>query len=208
MQGFQKAALKKIAIAFSIPVVSFLLVFSLIWCFYLYCGYRLQPSEPDEFPQTLKDLGVALEIEPGPNETKTYALSRDDATVSWVRSFDLINAWGPTFVAADIDGDRQPEIVLTFASTGLYRECPSVARPDRWFYIDRDFVVYDIEADGISMSCEIPKLYAMYFSDGYRSWLFSRSPMFAISTSCAIAASVIAGIRSLWLLARGASPEK
>jgi len=199
MNAFPKVTLKKIAIAGSIPIVSFLGTFSSIWCFYLFCSHRLQAFEPDEFPQALKDRGATLEIKPGADETKTYTLSQGNTKVSWVRSFDLINAWGPTFVAADVDGDRHPEIVLTFTSSGLYRECPSVRRPSHLLPIERDFVVYDFGDGGISVACEIPQFYAMYFSDGYRSFLFARSPMFAISTYGAIVASAIAGIRYFWL---------
>lgn len=208
MNAFPKITLKKIAIVASIPIVSFLAAFISIWCFYLYCNHRLQPFESDEFPPALQERGATLKIEPGPNETKTYTLSHGDATVSWVRSFDLINAWGPTFVAADVDGDRHPEIVLTFSSSGLNRECSSADRSGNLFHIDRNFLVYDLESDGISMACEIPMLYAMYFSDGYRSFFFTHSPIVTISTYGAIAASVIAGIRHLGLRKRSSSPDK
>ena len=208
MKNFPKFPLKKAAIASLIPIASFLVAFFSIGCFYRYCSNRLQLSGPDEFPKTLQARGATLEIEPGGDETKTYTLSHGGATVSWVRSFDL--DWGltPTFVAADVDADRQLEIVLTYTSSGYLGECSPKNSSDNFFNVASDFIVYDLEDNGISMTCEIPKLYAMYFSDGYRSFLFADSPIITISAYFAIASSFIAGVSYLGLRARGSSSAR
>lgn len=208
MKNFQKSPLKKAAIAGAIPIVSFLVAFFSIGCFYRYCSDRLQLSRPDLLPQVLQDRGVTLAIEPSADETETYTLSHGEATVRWVRSFDL--DWGltPTFVAADVDADSQPEIVLTYTASGRFPECLSVNSASNFFNIANDFVVYDFEAGGISITCEIPKLYAMYFSDEYRSFLFAGSPIFTLSAYFAIASSLIAGVSYLGLRTRSSSAAR
>ncbi len=206
MKDYRKSPLetilRTITIAGSIPIVSFLVAFFSIGCFYRYCGDRLQLSGPDEFPPALQARGATLAIEPGADEVKMYVLSYEGERVSWVRSFDL--DWGltPTFVAADLDGDRQPEIVLTYTSSGNRRECPPTNSSGNFFNIASDFVVYDLEDDGIAINCQIPQLYAMYFSDAYRSFLFANSPIFTISGYFAIAVSFAAGVGHLGLWMR------
>ncbi len=192
MESIQHVSrLKQLGRICSITILSFLITFIAILGFYEYCRLQLQPHQSDQLPASLKQLGVNLSVDPQPNEFKEFILSYGDSKVQWSRNFDLINAWGPTFVAANLDRDLRPEIILVYRSSKFFKPCQSQSqsRFNLGFPIDTDFVVYDLENGQINMSCDIPKLYAIYFSERYRSFLFD-NPSLILPAYIAIACTV------------------
>jgi hypothetical protein len=154
----------KIGISILILLVTFYIIATILDLLYVKpCERRLKPVA-NTIPQELQTLGVTLRVEPYGKETKLFTFSYRDSAEQWARNSDTLNAIGPTFVAADIDGDKRAELIIFQGWLVTSKLMTSPCSP----HGKLDFsVIYDVGNTELSASCTPPPSCSFYLSEEY-----------------------------------------